>query len=157
MPVPKDISVRFSDFLTLRFEEYNLEKFSCPYLSHFLKWQKVFAISVCIPVHSRLSWILFEEFFFLFPPKKHRLPIHRHTHTLIGPLKWKDVIQVIDLTQMKQDLLIPHESIPSSATRNWGRGGTPLFQSKTPLWVQGDYFHHLRNSCNGRYHKGLNP
>lgn len=50
-------------FLCWGLKDIILKKFLCSYLSHFPNWQKIFAISVCIAVHSRLSWILSEEFF----------------------------------------------------------------------------------------------
>lgn len=82
MPVPKDIIICFSDFLTLRFEGYNLEKFSCPYLSHFPNWQNIFTISVCIPIHSRLSWILFWRICLSITSKETQTSyIQAHSHT----------------------------------------------------------------------------
>lgn len=103
-------------------------------------------IVFCLILNELSHWIWGEGgylfcSFFLF------LLISRYTHTLRWPLKWKDVIQVIDLTQMKQDLLIPHKSITSSAPSN-GRergwwGVCSSISITVSLWVQGDYFAEL--------------
>lgn len=49
-------------FLHWNLKEIIFKNFSCPYLSNFPNWKTLFAISVCIAVHSRLSWIFSEEF-----------------------------------------------------------------------------------------------
>lgn len=87
------------------------------------------------------------------------LLISRYTHTLRWPLKWKDVIQVIDLTQMKQDLLIPHESITSSAPSNgrerrWWGVCSSVSVTGSSLGTRGLF---CIASCNGGYHTGSNP